>query len=440
MKTSIPAGGVIGAGYWGKNLVRNFHHLDDLATICDSDPDRLSRYEEPYPQVPKRLAHSDVLRDSSIQAVAIATRAETHYSLVKDALLAGKDVLVEKPLCLRQEEAAEVVALASERGQVLMVGHLLRCHPAFVKLQELVQTGELGRVYYIYSNRLNLGRIRREENILWSFAPHDVSAILALAGEMPQTVVSRGGNYLHEHITDVSVSVLEFATGLRAHIFVSWLHPYKEQRLVVVGDRRMAVFNDVSPAGQKLLLYPHQIEWQSHVRNPHRAEAVPVAVGETEPLRLECQHFLDCVSTRSRPVTDGKEVRRVLQVLNACQWSLDQGKVISLAVVHSVTVAEERSRVLEELGLEPGGYLLATVHRPNNADDGDNLGSIMRAFDALDETVEAGWNTLVGADAERIVAAVKGFQPSDEPSDLFGDGRASQLIVAHLDGWEGTRQ
>lgn len=141
MKTSIPAGGVIGAGYWGKNLVRNFHHLDDLATICDSDPDRLSRYEEPYPQVPKRLAHSDVLRDSSIQAVAIATRAETHYSLVKDALLAGKDVLVEKPLCLRQEEAAEVVALASERGQVLMVGHLLRCHPAFVKLQELVQTG-----------------------------------------------------------------------------------------------------------------------------------------------------------------------------------------------------------------------------------------------------------------------------------------------------------
>lgn len=317
---------VVGAGYWGKNLVRNFHQLGALGVVCDCDPVCLASYEERYPGVPLRLAASDVFEDGAIEAVAIATPAETHYTLVKEALLAGKDVLVEKPLCLEEDQAAELVALATKKQRVLMVGHLLRYHPAFVKLQELVEAGELGRVYYIYSNRLNLGRIRREENILWSFAPHDVSAILALAGEMPEKVVSRGGNYLHEHIADVTVSILEFASGLRAHIFVSWLHPYKEQRLVVVGDRKMAVFNDVAPAGQKLLLYPHQIEWRNQVPTAHKAEAVPVAVDDTEPLRLECQHFLECVRTRSTPLTDGEEGRRVLQVLNACQRSLDQGQ------------------------------------------------------------------------------------------------------------------
>ena len=177
----LPIVGVIGAGYWGKNLVRNFHQLGALGVICDSDPGFVSRFEEAYPEIPKRLAFSDVMRDSSIQAVAIATPAETHYTLVKEALLTGKDVLVEKPLCLEEDQAEELVALAAERQRVLMVGHLLRYHSAFVKLQELIRAGELGRVYYIYSHRLNLGRIRREENILWSFAPHDVSAILALA-------------------------------------------------------------------------------------------------------------------------------------------------------------------------------------------------------------------------------------------------------------------
>jgi len=329
-RSNVPNVAVVGAGYWGKNLVRNFYQLGALAVICDSDPALLNSYETSYPEISRRAFYLDVFRDPTVQAVAIATPAETHYTLVKEALLAGKDVLVEKPLCLEEDQAAELITLATEKQRVLMIGHLLRYHPAFVKLQELVKKGELGRVYYIYSNRLNLGRIRREENILWSFAPHDVSAILALAGATPETVVSRGGNYLHEHITDVTVSVLEFSTGLRAHIFVSWLHPYKEQRLVVVGDRQMALFNDVAPAGQKLLLYPHQIEWQNQVPTPHKAEAVPVAVSDTEPLRLECQHFLDCVRTRSTPLTDGEEGHRVLRVLNACQRSLDQGRIISL--------------------------------------------------------------------------------------------------------------
>jgi UDP-2-acetamido-3-amino-2,3-dideoxy-glucuronate N-acetyltransferase len=321
---------VVGAGYWGQNLVRNFHQLGALAAICDSDPATLERFAEPYPDVPRCLACTDVLPDANVQAVAIATPADTHYALAKEALMAGKDVLVEKPLCLGEEQASELIALAEKNQRVLMVGHLLRYHPAFVRLQELVEEGELGRMYYIYSQRLNLGKIRREENILWSFAPHDISAILALAGEMPQTVVCRGGNYLHEHIADVTLSVLEFDSGLRAHIFVSWLHPYKEQRLVVVGDRQMAVFNDVAPYGEKLLLYPHHIEWRDHLPVPNKAEAIPIEVEATEPLRLECQHFLDCVASRSRPLTDGEEGRRVLRVLNACQRSLETGREMAL--------------------------------------------------------------------------------------------------------------
>jgi len=283
--STLPTVAVVGTGYWGRNLVRNFHQLGALAAICDSNPDVLSHFTQQYPTVRPYQTYTDVLRNDVISAVAIATPAETHYVLVKEALLADKDVFVEKPLCLDLAQADELIALAHERSRVLMVGHLLRYHPAFTKLQELVESGELGRIYYIYSHRLNLGKIRREENILWSFAPHDVSAILALAGEMPETVVSRGGNYLHAHIADVTLSALEFNSGLRAHVFVSWLHPYKEQRLVVVGDRQMAVFNDVAPWDEKLLLYPHQIEWHNHLPVPNKAEATPVVVDRVEPLR-----------------------------------------------------------------------------------------------------------------------------------------------------------
>ncbi len=325
-----PAVAVVGAGYWGKNLIRNFHNLGALAAICDNDPDSLARFARQYPDVAQHLAFADVLQNDSIQAVAIATPAETHHDLAKEALLAGKDVFVEKPLCLEVAQADELIDLANAQQRILMVGHLLHYHSAFIKLQELVAEGALGRIYYIYSNRLNLGKIRREENILWSFAPHDISVILALAGELPETVVSRGGNYLHQHIADVTLSALEFKDGLQAHIFVSWLHPYKEQRLVVVGDRQMAVFNDVAPQNEKLLLYPHQIEWRDHLPVANKAEAIPVEIEATEPLRSECQYFLNCVTNRSRPLTDGEEGRRVLQVLNACQRSLETGQEIVL--------------------------------------------------------------------------------------------------------------
>jgi UDP-2-acetamido-3-amino-2,3-dideoxy-glucuronate N-acetyltransferase len=257
----------------------------------------------------------------------IATPAASHGELVQRAVLAGKDVFVEKPLCLCVDEGKKLVALASESHRILMVGHLLWYHAAVLKLKELIDGGQLGRVEYIYSNRLNLGKIRREENILWSFAPHDISVILGLVGEMPESVQAQGGNYLHEKIADVTLSLLSFPSGIKAHIFVSWLHPYKEQKLIVVGDRQMAVFDDVEQEN-KLVLYPHTINWKNHLPVPNRAEARRVECNSTEPLKAECAHFLECIKTRQSPLTNGEEGLRVLRVLQQCQDALAIGPVM----------------------------------------------------------------------------------------------------------------
>jgi UDP-2-acetamido-3-amino-2,3-dideoxy-glucuronate N-acetyltransferase len=318
---------VIGAGYWGKNLIRNFAELQALGTICDTDETVLPYFTQRYPECVTTASPSDVLGDRTIDAVAIATPAETHGRLVREALLAGKDVFVEKPLCLTLEGGRELVALAAAQGRVLMVGHLLWYHPAVLTLKQLIARGELGRIQYIYSNRLNLGRVRREENILWSFAPHDLSVILGLLNEMPETVNAQGGNYLQQRIADVTVSLLSFPSGVKAHVFVSWLHPYKEQKLIVVGSQKMAVFDDMEPE-RKLLLYPHSIGWKDQLPVPTKMDAEVVPVAHEEPLRAECAHFLDCVRTRSTPRTDGREALRVLQVLQLCQQSLETGQVI----------------------------------------------------------------------------------------------------------------
>ena len=313
---------VVGAGYWGKNLVRNFAGLGALAAVCDSDGNKLESFKQSFPGIKLHRAYSDVLSDHTIRAVAIATPAEVHADAVREALLAGKDVFVEKPLCLSVKEGTELVALAKKTDRILMVGHLLWYHPAVLKLKELIRTGELGRIQYIYSNRLNLGKIRREENILWSFAPHDISVILGLLNEMPDVVTAQGGNYLHQQIADVTISLLSFPSGVKAHIFVSWLHPFKEQKLVVVGDRKMAVFDDMEK-NDKLLLYPHSIDWKDNIPIANKADAQPVNLDQGEPLRAECQHFLDCVATRTKPRTDGEEGLRVLSVLQRCQAALE---------------------------------------------------------------------------------------------------------------------
>jgi len=311
----------IGGGYWGKNLIRNFNDLGALSWVCEVDTGIRDQLNLRYPAVKFTDTIDQVLSDPDIAGVAIATPAETHGELVRRALLADKDVFVEKPLCLSVEEGKRLIALASDRRRVLMVGHLLWYHPAVLRLKKLVEDGELGRIRYIYSNRLNLGKIRREENILWSFAPHDISVILGLVGETPDAVEAQGGNYLHDRIADVTVSLLSFPSGVKAHIFVSWLHPFKEQKLIVVGDRKMVVFDDVEKEN-KLLLYPHAITWKNHLPIPSKAEAQPIPVDSAEPLREECLHFLECIKTRQTPRTDGHEGLRVLTVLQRCQEAL----------------------------------------------------------------------------------------------------------------------
>jgi UDP-2-acetamido-3-amino-2,3-dideoxy-glucuronate N-acetyltransferase len=322
IQMSRPRIACIGCGYWGRNLVRNFSELGVLTALYDASADRRRELRAEYPGISVAADLSQILEDDGIDAVVIATPAATHAELARLALLAGKDVLVEKPLALTVEDAADLRDLSARLGRILMVGHLLWYHTAVLKLKQMIDEGELGRIEYIYSNRLNLGKIRREENILWSFAPHDVSVILGLVGETPDSVSARGGNYLHNGISDVTVSLLSFPSGVRGHIFVSWLHPFKEQKLVVVGDRKMAVFDDLEPTA-KLTLYPHSIGWRNRVPVPTKAAGIVVPVEPGEPLRAECLHFLDCVTSRETPRTDAREAIRVLEVLRACQAQIE---------------------------------------------------------------------------------------------------------------------
>lgn len=322
---------VIGSGYWGRNLVRNYSSLGALSAICDIDEGTLERFQSQYPSVEVVSKYETILKRSDISGIVIATPAETHFELAEKALLAYKNVYVEKPLVLELSHAHRLIEIAESNQLVLMVGHLLQYHPAFVKLIELARKGELGRMNYIYSNRLNLGKIRREENILWSFAPHDISMILSLSGEEPELVSATGGSYLHPKVADVTNTFIEFPSGRKAHIFVSWLHPFKEQKLVVVGDRKMAVFDDTRPWSEKLLLYPHRIQWKENQQPvPTKADPESVLLNEAEPLRLECEHFLRCIDSGELPTTDAREGLRVLKVLKAAQLSLDLGKPVRL--------------------------------------------------------------------------------------------------------------
>src|SRR5438046_3804531 len=317
---------VVGVGYWGKNLARNFHELDALEVLCDPDGSVEAACKHNYGNARFCRDFRSVLADPSVAAVALATPAVTHYEMAKAALEAGKDVLVEKPLATDVRHGEDLVKLAEARRRILMVGHILRYHPAILKLQQLIRDGALGKISYLYSNRLNIGKIRTEENILWSFAPHDISVMLSLLNEMPTRVSCRGSAYLNRDVSDVTLSHLEFPSGVQAHIFVSWLHPFKEQRLVVVGSEKMAVFDDT--AEHKLVLYPHKVEWRNRMPAAVKAEGEIVALEDREPLRAECQHFLDCVESRTSPISNGEEGLRVLRVLDACQRALHNGGIV----------------------------------------------------------------------------------------------------------------
>jgi len=321
----------VGTGDWGANLVRNFASLADcrLALLCDTDAARLAKAAKMAPGARTTTDPEEVAKDGSIEAVAIASSAVTHYHLAKRFLEAGKDVYVEKPMTLRAAEAADLVRLAEEKDRILMVGHLLLYHPAVVKLAGLLQAGELGELRYIYAQRTNLGKVRPDENALWSFAPHDIAVILHLLGEAPVDVSARGEAFLQPGIHDVVFLYLRFGSGHLGHVHVSWLDPHKVRRFTVVGSKKMAVLDDQEPT-EKLRIYDKGVDAGSVV---DFARSLSVRSGDIwiprldggEPLTIECRHFIECVRTRQKPRTDGAHGLQVIRVLEAASRSLASG-------------------------------------------------------------------------------------------------------------------
>ncbi|UCD06776.1 MAG: Gfo/Idh/MocA family oxidoreductase [candidate division WOR-3 bacterium] len=384
--------GVIGAGAWGRNLVRNFDQLGVLRAVCDTEPSKVRSCRVNYPTLNCTDSVDEVLSDPEIKGVVIATPAKSHYELSKKVLSARKHVFVEKPLALKVEEAKELIRLAEDNGLVLMVGHVLRYHPALNKLKELVDSGELGKIQYIYSNRLNMGKIRDVENILWSFAPHDISVILYLLSEQPSSLSAIGGTYVQKGIADVTLTTMDFPSGVQCHIFVSWLHPYKEQKLVVVGDRKMAVFDDLTT--EKLFLYPHKIEWQNRAPIVRKADAEVVPLEMDEPLRVECKHFIECIENGWTPYTDGNEGLNVLKILFAAQNSLNN---------NGLKVTFESSRPRGYGTLHEGVYVhsSATVAEGARVGSGTKIwnNSQVQAGARIGEECVIGHNCIVGSKA-----------------------------------------
>jgi len=320
--------GMVGLGAWGWNVARNFAEMKDckLVTCCDMDERRRMAAARAWPGVNPVATFDEMLRQD-IDAVVIASPAVTHYELSKKALLMGRDVFVEKPFTLRLSHAQELVELAEKQDSVLMVGHLLEYHPVVRRLKAMIQSGELGPLYYIYTQRVNLGRIRGDENALWSFAPHDISQILFMLDMEPTDVSVRGQSYIQNGIEDVAFVSLYFENRIMAHIHLSWLDPHKVRKTTIVGADKMAVFDDAE-ATEKLRIY------NSHAEVPPAktyGEAIQVRFGDiliprvdmAEPLKIECQHFVDCLHTRNTPVSDGRDGLRVVRILEAAQRSLE---------------------------------------------------------------------------------------------------------------------
>ncbi len=453
-----PSIAVIGAGYWGKNLVRNFHQLGVLKTICDGAQPIREEMAKTYPTYSLTLDGrgkkpdmpasqresassltldgggqgggegmitpnlSDVLEDPAITGVVIAAPAALHYEIAEKALNAGKHVFVEKPLSLNQTDGEKLVRLAEQKQKTLFVGHILHYHAAVIRLKEMIKTGKIGRLQYIYSRRLSFGKIRREENILWSFAPHDISIILSLTGEEPSYVDSVGSNFLHARIADVTMTNLKFPSGIGAHIFVSWLNPYKEQKLVIVGSSGMLVFDDTEPIEKKLVHYPHTINWQNGLPVPNKAESVAIDLKDIweEPLKAECKAFLSAIKTNTKPLTSGEEGLKVLKVLELSQHSLEQKEQNSFNLEHRTLNVEQSSPVEprtlnvepspsniepETLNIEPRTRFFA--HETAIIDDNVEIGEKTKIWhfshilsgSKIGENCNIGQNVVIGPDA-----------------------------------------
>jgi len=319
---------VVGCGHWGKNLVRNFAELGALAAVCDPNDKLAQSYAEQYNV--GNLSFAAILANPAIEGVVLAVPASLHASMAIEVMNARKHVYVEKPLAMNRIEADAMIASAKKNGVQLMVGHLLQYHPVFMAVRGLVESGELGSLNYIYSNRLSFGKVRSEEDVIWSFAPHDISMILSLTGQEPDTVRTESTSILQPDIADTAIVHMEFNSGLKAHISVSWLHPYKEQKLIVVGKKAMAVFDDTKPWGEKLALYRHVVRSSGSLLGLEKAEVEYVEVSQSEPLRNECQHFVDVVSGDITPLTNGKEGLGVLNVLSAASLSQSKNQAVRI--------------------------------------------------------------------------------------------------------------
>jgi predicted dehydrogenase len=321
--------GVVGLGYWGPNIARNLNALEgcDLAWCCDADEASRAKYSGVYPDARFTADFDEMLGDESLDAVAITTPVPTHAALAEQALDAGKHCFVEKPLTQDSASAERLVSLADERSLVLMVGHLLCYHPGVRQLADLIESGDLGEVYYLYSQRLNLGKLRADENALWSLGAHDVSVLLELADGTPSEVSARGEAYVRDGVEDVVFGYVRFDNGLAAHMHMSWLDPHKERRITVVGSERMALLDDMA-LERKLTIYDKGFDPAADTYGEYITRSgavVSPAVANHEPLRIECQHFIECVAEGTRPRTDGEAGLQVVQVLEALQASLDAG-------------------------------------------------------------------------------------------------------------------
>jgi UDP-2-acetamido-3-amino-2,3-dideoxy-glucuronate N-acetyltransferase len=320
---------VIGCGHWGKNLVRNFAELGALLAICDPDTELAEIYSQKYNVL--NLPFDEILKDTNIKGIVLAVPAPLHASMAIKAMQAKKNVYVEKPLAMNEAEALDMISAAKDSNVKLMVGHLLQYHPVFIKVREIVESKKLGTLKYIYSNRLSFGKVRSEEDVIWSFAPHDISMILSLAGSIPNTVKTNSSKILQSNISDIATIHMNFKENLKAHISVSWLHPYKEQKLVVIGEEAMLIFDDTQSWSEKLSFYNHDIDLSQNPPILNKANIEYIKVNESEPLKNECMHFLDVVNNRQSPLTDGVEGLNVLRVLSAASLSEENNKVCEVA-------------------------------------------------------------------------------------------------------------
>lgn len=315
---------VLGCGNWGKNHIRVFHELGVLHSVSDTHSGQASYYSTHY-QVPA-YTFDEMLSNPSIQGIVIATPAPTHFELAYRALQAGKSILVEKPITLNLEEAHQLQEQAQARNLCLMTGHLLHYHAAFIKIKEFKNQKKLGKIQAVYANRLNLGKFETEKDIWWSYAPHDVSMILALIDDMPIEVIAREANYLQHTSSDITQAHLTFPKGEQAHIFVSWLHPYKEQKLTIITEKTMLIFDDSQPWDSKLKQYPYPDQWQDGLPAPAQSPIKPIILEPSEPLKIQAQHFLECITHNKSPITDSQEAIRVLEVLLAAKKSIRKEK------------------------------------------------------------------------------------------------------------------